>query len=55
MKPERFKQIRKALNLTQAQMAERIGIKNTRTIRRYEAGDAPIPERVRMILKLKDN
>jgi len=39
MTKEQFKQIRLNMGLTQQQMADYLGIKSGRTIRRYESGE----------------
>jgi len=37
--PENFKQARLTLGFSQQQLADYLGIKSSRTIRRYESGD----------------
>ncbi len=51
MTKEEFKQSRIALGLSQSEMAEYLGIKSSRTIRRYESGDWKVSERVIKLLR----
>lgn len=49
MTPERFKQIRQLLGLSVQQLADRLGVKTGRTVRRYEQAPhtsthRPVPE-----------
>lgn len=44
MDKEEFKQIRIDLGFSQQKMAEFIGIKSGRSIRRYESGDWDVPK-----------
>ena len=43
MTPEQFKSIRLRANLTQPQLAERLGLPSHRTIQAWESGQNPIP------------
>lgn len=43
MKPGAFKAARQALGLTQAELAAKLGLSDGRTVRRYEAGETPVP------------
>jgi transcriptional regulator with XRE-family HTH domain len=43
MKPKEFRAIRKALGLSAREMAAKLGLSDGRSIRRYEAGERPIP------------
>ncbi len=52
MKPEEFKQARIDLGFSQSEMAKHLGIKNSRTIRRYESGDWKVSQVI--IAKLKN-
>lgn len=51
MTPQEFKNLRKNLGLSQRKMGEALGIKNYRTIQRYEAGELPIQGSVLMVLR----
>ena len=53
MEKEEFKKVREDLGLSQQKMAEFIGIKDGRSIRRYEKGDWPIPQKTVDLLKEK--
>ena len=50
MKPETFYEIRKKLKLTQAEIAEDLGL-TERTIRHYEAGDREISLSIEKLLR----
>lgn len=50
MTPEEFRQIRIKLKLSVQEMAEYLGLKSGRTIRKYEAGELPVSEQAIMIL-----
>ena len=53
MTPAELKSARAKLGgLTQDQLAEVIGIRWGRTIRKWEAGERPVPGPVQMLLKL---
>ena len=53
MTPQQLKSARAQLGgLTQSQMAEIIGIKHDRTIRKWESGERPVPDAVAMLLNL---
>ena len=54
MTPEQFRQIRKSLGLNPQKMAEFLGLKDRRTIQRYESGARPIPGTVIKILELSN-
>lgn len=43
MKKDVFKAARLALGLTQAELAAKLGLSDGRSVRRYEAGENPIP------------
>ena len=43
MTPKEFKKTRNTLGLSQAKLARKLGIKNARTIRKWEAGENKIP------------
>ena len=49
MAPDEFRAARKALGLSQAQMAERLG-KAKSGVQRYEAGQTPVPQTVRKLV-----
>jgi len=51
MDKDTFKRKREHLDMTQEQLAQRLGI-NRITVIRYESGDSPIPKAVEMALKL---
>lgn len=51
MTPQEFTDARKALGFNQTQLAKEWGVSD-RTIRRYEAGDAPISPIVRYVLNM---
>lgn len=53
MTPEEFRQIRIDLKLSVQEMAEYLGLKSGRTIRKYEAGELPVSEQAIMILRSK--
>ena len=44
--PKELTAIRRALKLSQAAFAETLGVSGGRAIRKWEAGDRPIPEYV---------
>lgn len=50
VKPEKFYEIRKKLKLTQAEIAENLGL-TERTIRHYEAGDREISLSIEKLLR----
>ena len=50
MKPEKFYKIRKKLKLTQAEIAQDLGL-TERTIRHYEAGDREISLSIEKLLR----
>jgi DNA-binding transcriptional regulator YiaG len=50
VKPSEFKRIRDALDLTQAEMADEIGVHRV-TVAKWEAGDRHIPEPVARLVK----
>ena len=50
MTPQEFTAARKRLGLTQAKLADRLGV-NPRTVRRWEAGDSRIPKAVALALE----
>jgi transcriptional regulator with XRE-family HTH domain len=50
MTPEQFRTIRKELGLTQAQLAERLGL-NVLSVKRYESGDRTISKTVELLLE----
>ena len=50
MKPEQFYEIRKKLKLTQAEIAEDLGL-TERTIRHYEFGDREISLSIEKLLR----
>ena len=53
MTPTELKSARAQLGgLTQSQLAEIIGIKWDRTIRKWESGERPVPDAVAMLLNL---
>ncbi|MCY4642603.1 MAG: helix-turn-helix domain-containing protein [Gammaproteobacteria bacterium] len=47
--PEKLREIRKSAKLSQSELAHKFGLKNGRTIRRYEAGDFIPPGPVLML------
>jgi transcriptional regulator with XRE-family HTH domain len=51
MDQDTFRRKRERLNLTQEELAKRLG-KNRITIIRYESGDSAIPKAVEMALKM---
>ena len=51
MTPEDFRGYRKSLNLSQHDLAKKIGV-NRSTILRYEAGDCEIPTPTAMLIKI---
>lgn len=57
MTPNQFKKARKKLGLSQAQMAEALGLKTARAIRHYEAGDRQISGPIALLVGvlLKDH
>ena len=52
MTPAEFRSIRKKLGLSARKMAELLGLKSGRTIRRYEAGDIPISGPVEKLIRI---
>ena len=54
VKPAELQRIREALGLTQAQLAEEIGVHRV-TVAKWEAGDRAIPEPVaRLVQRIRD-
>jgi transcriptional regulator with XRE-family HTH domain len=54
VKPSELQRIREALGLTQAQLAEEIGVHRV-TVAKWEAGDRNIPEPVaRLVQRIRD-
>ena len=50
MTPAQFKSARKALGLSQSDMAEALGLKTSRAIRQYEAGDRAVSGPITMLV-----
>lgn len=53
MTPSEFRAIRINLKLTCQKMAEHLGLKSGRTVRKYEAGDLPVPKHAIRLLELE--
>jgi transcriptional regulator with XRE-family HTH domain len=51
MTPERFLAIRKQLDLTQAQLAMRLGYKHAYQISHYETGARPVPHLLALLME----
>lgn len=51
MKGSELKKLREGMNLTQAELAEKIGVRSN-TIARYERGELKIPEPVARLVKI---
>lgn len=43
MTPKEFREARRKLGMSANELAEKLGLSDGRSIRRYEAGDRPIP------------
>jgi transcriptional regulator with XRE-family HTH domain len=54
MTPERFRAIRQRAGLSQARLAALLRLSDGRTIRRYEAGERPIPGPVSLLMEMLD-
>lgn len=52
MTAKEFRAIREAARLTQAALAEYLGVSGFRTVQRYEAGDRKIPGPVEKLMRL---
>jgi transcriptional regulator with XRE-family HTH domain len=54
VKPDELQRIREALGMTQAELADELGVHRV-TVARWETGDRTIPEPVaRLILRIRD-
>jgi DNA-binding transcriptional regulator YiaG len=54
MTPEQFRAIRKRAGLSQARLAALLRLSDGRTVRRYEAGERPIPGPVSLLMEMID-
>jgi transcriptional regulator with XRE-family HTH domain len=52
MTPKYFKDIRKDLGLSQAQMAKALGLTDARSVRYYEAGERPVSKPIALLMEL---
>lgn len=52
MTPDKFKEARMRLGMSQNDMAEFLGIASDRTVRRWEEGEKDIPGPVLLVLEL---
>lgn len=55
MTPEHFKRIRQRLGLSQAGLAAYLRISDSRTVRRWEAGDYPISGPASIIMEMLED
>ena len=51
MTPKQFKAARRKLGLSQSALAQALGVKSDRTIRRWEDGEWPIKRQTEMAVK----
>jgi transcriptional regulator with XRE-family HTH domain len=52
MTPTQFKDTRKALGYTQSEMAEALGLRSSRAIRQYEAGEREVSGPIQKLLAI---